>query len=115
MPPAAEPLAIVHLPAHGQPSKLIIQLGEDVLAKLRELVGGDPEYVPGPQGTAVYCDEEFLYKEKYVPNPHYRHPNPNATVDGRGTLFGDLVVTREDSDGKTVSLTREDLARWGLT
>lgn len=77
---------------------------DNVLSELYRIIGCDPVEVVQVEVEGkfydVYCDEEFLLKEK---------PIPTLYLNAEQVLCGNLVFTTCDEEGKLGGVTKEDI------
>ena len=79
---------------------------DNVLSELYKIIGCDLVKVVQVEIEGkfydVYCDEEFLLKEK---------PVPTLYINAEQILCGNLVFTTCDTDAKRGSVTEEDIGK----
>ena len=77
---------------------------DNVLSELYRIIGCDlvelVQVEVGGKFYDVYCDEEFLLKEK---------PTPTLYLNAEQVLCGNLVFTTCDENGKLGGVTEEDI------
>ena len=79
---------------------------DNVLSELYRIIGCDlvelVQVEVGGKFYDVYCDEEFLLKEK---------PVPTLFLSGEQVLCGNLVFTTCDEEGKLGGVKEEDIGK----